>query len=111
MIGTVVLLAPGARIWHADGIAATVTTIDAAGVMVRVNGEHAPVRIHLPGWALALACDYCTSPATVQMRYEQSGDLLCRDCAHDHFERPADWVRPIPRTVIRQLHGQCEPLS
>ncbi len=108
---TMVLLAPGARIWHADGVTADVTAITAAGVYARVAGERTPVRIDLTGWTLALTCDYCDRPAQVQLRDGLPGDVLCRACAGDHYERAADWVRPIPRSVIRQLHGLCERLA
>lgn len=108
---TMVLIAPGARIWHADGMAATVIEIGITGVLVRIDGERAAVPVAVTGWALALSCDYCPEAAEVQLRDGQPGDVLCKGCTHAHFDRPADWVRPIPRTVIRALHGQCQRLA
>jgi hypothetical protein len=107
----VVVLRPGARVWRADGEAATVTEIGQLGVYAKVDGERLPVILGLLAWRLALACEYCDRPAEVQMRDGQPTDVLCKGCAGDHYERPADWVRPIPRTVIRALYDGCQRLA
>ncbi len=109
-MGAATLTAPGVRIWHVSGLAATVTSSTPDGLHARIDGEPTAVPV-TDGWVLGLACEYCDRPAQVQLRDGQPGDVLCRDCAGDHFEQPAAWVRPIPRTVIRALHGQCERLN
>lgn len=108
---TLVMLAPGARLWNVDGLTATVTGVDRHGLTVLVGGERTPVRIDLPGWALAMSCEYCDRPAEVQLRDGQPGDVLCKTCAHGQFERPAVWVRAIPRAAVKALFGQCEQLG
>jgi hypothetical protein len=103
-------LCTGVRVWRASGDAATVTAVNALGVHALIDGERQPVPLDLREWRLALTCDYCTRPAEVQLLGGQPGDVLCKGCSRDHFDRPADWVRPLPRTVIRQLYRECERL-
>jgi hypothetical protein len=108
-MATATLLRPGARLWSPDGLTATVTAHGPAGVLARIDGEHQPQPVS-GAWRLATPCDYCDHPAEVQLRDGQPGDVLCKRCAHDQSDRPADWVRPIPRTVIRQLYRSCRRL-
>lgn len=105
-----VRLGTGARVWRADGVGATVRDIGRLGVFARLDGERALVVLNLLLWRLALTCDYCDRAAEVQLIDGQPGDVLCKACAHDQFDRPADWVRPIPRKVVRGLYDQCQTL-
>lgn len=108
---TTVALGEGARVWRADGQAATVTEVGDLGVYAVLDGERLAVGVGMPAWRLALTCDYCDRPASVQLIGGQSDDVLCGTCAHEQFGRPAQWVRPIPRTVIRALYGECQRLG
>ncbi len=101
----------GAILWNADGLAVRVVTWPAGDgtAVVRYLGERDPLRVPLAGWRLALPCDYCDRPATAQLKHGQPDEVLCRTCSHDHYERPADWVREIPRRDIRRLYEQCQP--
>jgi hypothetical protein len=105
--------APERMVWNADGLAAQLLDqADEDGqILLRIRGERDPVRMPAADWVHALACDYCDQPATVQLRDGQPSDVLCRHHAHDHYERPNEWVRPIPNTVIRQLYRQCQPVT
>jgi hypothetical protein len=110
-MATLVLLTPDAHLWSVDGVAATVTQIRPAGVYALVAGERTPVLLDLTSWRVAMSCEYCARPAEVQLRDGQPGDVLCRVCARAQFDRPADWVRPIPRAVIRALYPECDRLG
>lgn len=101
----------GARLWRADGYTATVTAADRGGVFAVPHGGRVAVPVEGGEWRLALPCDYCTHPAEVQIIGGQPGDVLCRGCARGQFDRVADWVRPIPRTVIRVLFDGCQRLG
>lgn len=105
------VLRPGAILWNADGDVATVTEIGQLGVYATISGQPLPLLLALPVWRAALTCEYCDQPAQVQVKGGQPNDVLCKSCAGGHHERPADWVRPIPKTVIRQLYGWCERLA
>lgn len=111
MTQTMVRLGTGARVWRGDGMGATVTDISALGVKARLDGERAEVLLNLALWRLALPCDYCDRPAEMQLIDGQTGDVLCTACAHKQFGRPADWVRPLPRMVMRALFDQCAALG
>lgn len=110
MPATMTMLRPGARLWRADGEAATVTAVRPQRVYARIDGERLPAVLWLDAWRLALTCEYCDRQAEVQLIDGQPGDVLCKACAHDQFDQVSDWVRPIPRTVIRALYGQCDRL-
>lgn len=101
---------PAGRVWRADGQAATVTEVGQLGVYAVLDGERLPVILGDLAWRRALACDYCDHPAEMQLRPEHGADLLCTCCSRSQFERPADWVRPIPRTTIRRLYAACPDL-
>lgn len=111
MTAVLVLPAPGARLWRADGRTATVTEATGRGVLAVRHGGRVAELVDLGEWRLAAACDYCTQPAEVQIIGGQPDDVLCKTCSRDHFDRPADWVRPLPRTVIRALFGGCQRLG
>ncbi len=113
MIATVVPV-DGLRVWRVDGQAGTITDLGVTGgsLFVALDGDPLPVPLVTQAWRPALTCEYCDRPAQVQVRDGQPHDVLCRDCACDHYERPADWVRPIPRTLIRfTLFEQCRELE
>lgn len=107
---TLPALRPGARVWRADGEAATVTEIGQLGVYARVDGERLDVILGLLGWRLALTCEHCDEPAEVQILCGPADEVLCRNhgratgCGAAH-------ARPIPRTVIRALYDGCERLA
>jgi len=103
-------VAPGARLWSAAGEAATVVDVAGQTVTARIDGERLPVVLNLGVWRPALACDYCDQPAQVQLRDGQPDDVLCRRCAHGQFTRAADWVRPIPKRLIKALYAHCQQL-
>lgn len=98
-----------ARLWRHDGVTATLAGHpDGSGrFTVLIDGETAPVMVDMHGWQFARCCDYCDRPATVQLIDGQPDDVLCRVCARDLFDRPPQWVRPIPARVIRELYQQA----
>lgn len=100
-----------ARLWASDGRGATVAAISDLGVFAVVDGERTPVVVNPEFWRLAMTCDYCDRVAEVQLLDGQPEDVLCKVCARGQFDRVADWVRPIPRTLIRQLFAGCRPLA
>lgn len=102
---------PDARVWRSDGQAATVQAGGGRVLRLLLDGERQPVLFDPAGWRLALTCDYCDRPAEVQLIDGAAGDVLCKVCAGGQFDRTADWVRPIPRTVIRALYRECERLG
>ncbi|MER5608212.1 hypothetical protein AB0F93_00380 [Micromonospora tulbaghiae] len=104
------VLAADMRLWRSDGVAATVRAVTALGVFVVVDGERSPSVVDPRRWRLAAACDYCDQAAEVQLIDGQPWDVLCRLHARDHFDRPADWVRPIPQRVVRALWSTCREL-
>ncbi len=105
------LVAPGARLWNENGLTATVTEAGPAGVYVVFDGLRTVLPVHLGGWRLALACEYCDHPAELQLTGGQDGDVICRCCARQHFDQITAWTRPIPRRVIRRLYAGCERLG
>jgi hypothetical protein len=106
-----VVFGQGARLWRSDGMAATVTQVGQIGAFARIDGERRAAHISGADWRLALTCDYCDRPAEVQLRDGAAEDVLCKVCARGQFDRVADWVRPIPRTVIKALYGECRRLG
>lgn len=104
-------VATEARLWSSAGLTATVKTISDLGVFAVIDGERAPVVVNREFWRLAATCDYCDQAAEVQLIDGQPEDVLCRQCAHGQFDRPRDWVRPIPPKVIRQMWRGCRELS
>lgn len=100
--------AVGTVVWRCDGLVGTVAGVGER-LLVRVDGERT-ARVCNRGergrWMPAVTCDYCDRPARVQLIDGQPGDVLCRRCARDQFDHLPDWVRPIPRSVIRELYQQ-----
>jgi hypothetical protein len=110
-VTAVVVLGPGSRLWNPAGLTATVTEAGHAGVWAVVDGGRTATPVPLRDWRHALYCDYCDHAAELQLTDGQDGDVICRCCARGHFDRPSQWTRPIPRTVIRRLYRQCERLT
>lgn len=106
-----VLVGPGSRLWSPDGLTATVTEAGHAGVWAVTDGAREAARVRFGEWRHAMACDYCDHSAELQQHGGQDGDVICRCCARDQFDRPSDWTRPIPSTLIRRLYRQCTRLT
>lgn len=111
-VATRAALSPGARLWRADGLTATVVDDEPAGLLVLIAGEQAPVRIDPRVWRLALPCEHCDRPGEVQLRDGDPDVVLCLPCAGGPgYVDQVSWLMSLDSRTVRALFRQCAPVG